>query len=71
LGSAFCLIIKINLNMNNQKINIIEVPISELRMAEYNPRKHSKEQADQLKKSIKKFGVVDPIICNSAPEKKM
>lgn len=56
--------------MKNQKINIIEVPISELGMAEYNPRKHSKEQADQLKESIKRFGMVDPIICNSALERK-
>lgn len=56
--------------MNNQKINIVEVPINELRASEYNPRKHSKEQADQLKESIKRFGLVDPVICNSAPERK-
>jgi DNA modification methylase len=55
--------------MNNQKINIVEVPINELRAAEYNPRTHSKEQMDQLKKSIEKFGIVDPIICNSATER--
>jgi len=56
--------------MDKQKIQIVEVPINELRMAEYNPRKHSKEQSDQLKESIKRFGMVDPIICNSAPERK-
>lgn len=56
--------------MNNQKINIVEVPINELRISEYNPRKHSKEQADQLKESIKRFGLVDPVICNSTPERK-
>lgn len=56
--------------MNNQKINIVEVPINELRASEYNPRKHSKEQSDQLKESIKRFGMVDPVICNSAPERK-
>ncbi|MDD5032717.1 MAG: ParB N-terminal domain-containing protein [Candidatus Pacebacteria bacterium] len=56
--------------MNNQKINIVEVPINELRASEYNPRKHSKEQADQLNESIKRFGLVDPVICNSAPERK-
>jgi DNA modification methylase len=54
----------------NQKIQIEEVLIDELRVAEYNPRKHSKEQMDQLKESIKRFGMVDPIICNSAPERK-
>lgn len=56
--------------MNKQNITIVEVPINELRASEYNPRKHSKEQADQLKESIKKFGLVDPVICNSAPERK-
>lgn len=56
--------------MNNSKITIVEVPINELRAAEYNPRKHDKEQTEQLKKSIKQFGMVDPIICNSAPERK-
>lgn len=53
-----------------QQINIVEVPINELQPATYNPRKHTKEQMDQLKESIKRFGVVDPIICNSAPERK-
>lgn len=53
----------------NNKITIIEVPVTELHFAEYNPRKHSKEQSDQLKESIKRFGMVDPIICNSASER--
>jgi len=53
--------------MDKQNIQIVEVPINELRASEYNPRKHSKEQADQLKESIKRFGLVDPLICNSAP----
>jgi DNA modification methylase len=56
--------------MDTHKITIVEVPINELRASEYNPRKHSKEQADQLKESIKRFGLVDPVICNSAPERK-
>ncbi len=55
--------------MNNTKITIVEVPINELRASEYNPRKHSKEQTDQLKESIQRFGMVDPVICNSAPER--
>lgn len=56
--------------MNKQNITVVEVPINELRASEYNPRKHSKEQADQLKESIKRFGMVDPVICNNAPERK-
>lgn len=53
----------------NTKIEIVEVPLNKLKASEYNPRKHSKEQADQLKESIKRFGLVDPAICNSAPER--
>lgn len=54
----------------NKNIAIVEVPINELRVSEYNARKHSKEQADQLKESIKRFGLIDPVICNNAPERK-
>ncbi|TXH06861.1 MAG: hypothetical protein E6Q06_04560 [Candidatus Moraniibacteriota bacterium] len=56
--------------MNKQNLTIVEVPIRELRASEYNPRKHSAEQSDQLKESIKRFGMVDPVICNGAPERK-
>ncbi len=56
--------------MSDTKLTIVEVPINELRASEYNPRKHSKEQADQLKESIKRFGMVDPVICNIAPDRK-
>jgi len=66
---GWCFIINQISNMQ-EKINIVEVPILELRASEYNPRVHSKEQMDQLKESIIRFGVVDPIICNSAPERK-
>ena len=38
--------------------------ISELQPAEYNPRQITKTQFSQLKDSIKKFGLVDPIIIN-------
>lgn len=56
-------------NYMDEKIQIVEVPINELRAAEYNPRKHSKEQAEQLKESIQRFGLVDPILANSAAER--
>ena len=55
--------------MKTKNIQIVEVPIKELRASEYNPRKHSEDQKDQLKDSIKRFGLVDPIIANSAPER--
>jgi DNA modification methylase len=56
--------------MDKHNITIVEAPINELRASEYNPRKHSKEQMDQLKESIKRFGMINPLICNSAPERK-
>ena len=51
-------------------MHIVEVPINELRASEYNPRKHTKEQAQQLKSSIRRFGIVDPIVANKAANRK-
>lgn len=56
------------MDKNNLKIEFIE--ISQIKESTYNPRKHDKEQFDQLKKSIEKFGMVDPLLLNSAPERK-
>jgi DNA modification methylase len=56
-------------HMQNNNLKIVEVPINELNLAPYNPRKHTREQMLQLQESIKRFGVVDPIILNSAPER--
>tara|TARA_R110002153_G_scaffold256860_2_gene415840 strand:- start:654 stop:1112 length:459 start_codon:yes stop_codon:yes gene_type:complete len=39
--------------------------ISELKFAEYNPRTISKKEYKDLKASLKKFGLMDPIIINS------
>lgn len=51
--------------MNTENLNIVYVPIEDLKKADYNPRKWNKEQKEQLKESIKRFGVVDPILVNS------
>lgn len=48
------------------KLNIVYVPVDQLKPATYNPRKWSREQLDALKESIKRFGAVDPLIANSA-----
>jgi len=56
--------------MGEGNINIIYVPIPELKSAEYNPRKWSVEATEQLTESIRKFGFVDPIIVNSADNRK-
>jgi DNA modification methylase len=55
--------------MPKQELKIVEVPINELNLAPYNPRKHSREQLLQLEESIKRFGIVDPIIINGVPER--
>ena len=49
---------------------IQSVPIEVLKDAEYNPRSASKKEVANLKESIKRFGLVDPIIVNSAPKRK-
>lgn len=56
--------------MSKNNINIAYVPISELKPAEYNPRKWNEETTKQLTESIRKFGFVDPIIVNSADNRK-
>ncbi len=56
--------------MNQNNLKIIQVPIKELKPATYNPRKWSESAINQLKESIERFGLVDPIICNSAQDRK-
>ncbi len=51
-------------------LNIIQLTISTLKMAEYNPRKHTKEALEQLTESLKRFGFCDPVIVNGAPNRK-
>ena len=50
----------------NQEIKIDKALVNNLKNPEYNPRHWSKEQSDNLKESIERFGIVDPIIVNSA-----
>jgi len=54
----------------NKKINITYVELSKLKPAEYNPRKWAELTLEKLTDSIKRFGFVDPIIVNSAPDRK-
>lgn len=53
----------------NNNLNIVYVPIKKLKLSEYNPRKQSEEQVKALTESISRFGLVDPVVCNSAPER--
>lgn len=51
-------------------LQIVEVPVSELKTSEYNPRKWSDSEFSTLEKSIKEFGFQDPIIVNCAENRK-
>ena len=51
-------------------MKIIAYSIKDLKFADYNPRQLSKEQFNNLKKSIEKFGFVDPVIVNKNSERK-
>jgi len=51
------------------KHEIKYIPIDELKPSEYNPRKSSEKQEKDLEESLNRFGLVDPFIVNSAPER--
>ncbi len=57
-------------HMKKSDLNIVYVPTSELKFSDYNPRKWSDSAISQLTESIKRFGLVDPIIVNSADNRK-
>jgi len=54
----------------SQNIKIVQVQVSDLNPAVYNPRKWDKTAIDSLTESIQRFGLVDPILVNSTPERK-
>ena len=54
----------------NKELQIVYVSLADLQGAIYNARKWNKEQLDALIESIKRFGAVDPLIVNSAPNRK-
>lgn len=56
-------------SMERKDLQVTYLPIGELKPAEYNPRKWDKEASEQLKESLRRFGLVDPFIVNSAPER--
>lgn len=57
-------------DLEHGSIIVEYVPISELTGALYNPRKWDKTAKEKLTESITRFGFVDPIILNGAPERK-
>jgi len=55
--------------MEKEKLRITFVKVDSLKAPEYNPRKWDEAAAQQLEKSIHEYGMVDPIIVNSAPKR--
>jgi len=53
-----------------ENLHIVYVPVVDLIASEYNPRKWDTEAKEQLKESILRFGVVDPLLANSAENRK-
>ena len=50
-------------------LKITHVPVESLNPAVYNPRKWGSEEKKKLTESIKRFGMVDPLIVNSHPDR--
>ncbi len=61
---------KQEITIKDKKLKVYYVPASLLQPAEYNPRKWSEEATTQLKESILRFGLIDPFVVNSAPDRK-
>lgn len=52
------------------KVQIKEVKIEELNPAEYNPRGLTKKEYNNLKESLTRFGLVEPIVVNGAENRR-
>jgi N-acetylglutamate synthase-like GNAT family acetyltransferase len=52
--------------MKREKIKFDIVPIEKLKLNEYNPKEMTEKERKDLEMSIKRFGIVDPFIVNSA-----
>lgn len=52
--------------LTKNDLNIVYVPINSLIPADYNPRQWNKDAKKQLKESVGRFGLVDPLVVNSA-----
>src|SRR3989338_9932058 len=51
----------------NNSLQIVQVAVSTLKASEYNPRRWNESQTEALKESIRRFGLCDPLLANSAP----
>lgn len=58
------------INIAGKEVSIQYISVGALLQAEYNPRKWDEVAVKQLSESIKRFGLIDPIIVNGAPNRK-
>lgn len=56
--------------MDKTNIAITYVPINDLKLASYNPRKWDKTLLENLKDSLKQYDIIDPLIVNDASNRK-
>ena len=56
--------------MTQEQLKVVYLPIDQLKLADYNPRKWSAEAISDLTKSIQKYGMVDPLLVNGAESRK-
>ena len=56
--------------MITKNIEVVSVLVKDLKPATYNPRTWNDDQVAALKESISRFGLVDPLIANAAPDRK-
>ena len=56
--------------MKDTTMKIVSVPIQNLKPSTYNPRKWDDKVIADMKESITRFGLVDPILANSTLERK-
>ena len=53
-----------------ERLSVVYVPTKDLEAATYNPRKWNASAEAQLTESIVRYGIVDPLLVNSAPRRK-
>jgi len=56
--------------MDTKNISVSYIETKLIKPNEFNPKKFSDEVLGQIKESVKRFGIIDPLICNSAPNRK-
>ena len=53
-----------------EKLEIKTIPIESILTAKYNPRKWDEQEKKELTDSIKRFGIVDPLVVNNNKDRK-